>query len=1329
MHILVQGTMKCKLEYFGVDAYEIVIKNYGTVLYEKTFNHSNPEFMLKELYDIQSDNVDISLSYIKDGSKTNLTSQNVSVLNDTTDYYGMIKNVFHIFFISVEEYLIVDFNLIMVEDTLIKKSSEITPILNGASSFKVSAPSRIQQNPLDDCFFFADNKNLLFAEYTGKERTINIYDEHESGIHIEDILPEIERHFEREIELIPKPIVDPLGPRIKDEPWDHVRDEVLNNKNLVLENDIYESMLKEENTVISLAGNSYVKDGGIALAVNEMGVDVQNHMNNVTHLTSHSPLMLNNMLRTTKKLEYNVSNNKIEELESQHKPVFGSIKDVTVYKYIEWKYAFSSFYHGNIDGFIKTLSYKGLDGLLKRSSQVVQDTMDFEEKYKPNTDVVFTEEGDIPSNAIDFNYKGAYSGYNWELFFHIPMTIASKLSRDQQFDEAQKWYHYIFNPTTSETGGRERFWQFKPFYDESCRGIKSLSDCIDNEELIKKWEQDPFNPHLIARLRITAYMKNTVMKYLDNIIAWADMLFRRDSLESINEAVNLYIIAAKILGARPEVVPSRVKPVAQTYSTLEESGFDNLTNAIVEIESFIPPSSKSGGNNNNIKLKSLGTMFYFGIPKNKKLIEYWDTIEDRLFKIRHSMNIDGVERTLPLFQPPIDPGLLVKAAAAGVDISSVLMDIGGASTPPYRFSYVIDKAKQFAEEVRYLGGALLSAIEKKDAEGLAMLRHSHEEKMLDIIEEVREKQCDEALQRKEALKQSKKSAEERLSYFSSRTLTNEYEQEYLDSLESAIEDIKKQTTTETVAAALAAIPDFKIGSPTTVGTTLGGSNLAKAAMAFASAYSSGVSESNIKGTKANAMGGFQRRVDDWEMQKTSTDYEIKQMEREILAADLRIAIANKELESHRNQIENVREKGEFMQNKFSSTALYEWYIDEISSIYFRAYQLAYDMAKKAQKCYEFETGDTTSYIGFGYWNSLKKGLLSSETLIFDLNRLETAYLDNNKRDKYELEKHVSLLTVDPQALLKLQTEGVAEFNLPEYIFDLDYPGHYNRRIKSISITLPCVTGPYHTINCTLRMLKHFTRKQIDTSVSEYYEQGIIEAENVVRSIATSSGQNDCGMFELNFRDERYLPFEGCGAVSQWRIELMPEKKLRQFDYHSINDVIIHVKYTAKEDAVKREDIIDKLKNYVSNTPLSRIFSSRIEYSSEWYQFFNPADEETSTMDYPIRQSSFSYMCRNSRIKVKKLKFYGQFNEADGQDVTLNIQVNGTTQSVTFTLSKLPDKEFHEYTLETQDSVSSSNQLQTFYIDELDSEIQLVTDKKYNRGEVKDIIMAIEYVLE
>ena len=83
-----------------------------------------------------------------------------------------------------------------------------------------------------------------------------------------------------------------------------------------------------------------------------------------------------------------------------------------------------------------------------------------------------------------------------------------------------------------------------------------------------------------------------------------------------------------------------------------------------------PGDSEQGG-----ALLGLGKTLYFCTPRNDKLLGYWDTVADRLFKIRHCMNIEGVVRRSPLFEPPIDPGLLVRAAAAGVDLGSVLNDI------------------------------------------------------------------------------------------------------------------------------------------------------------------------------------------------------------------------------------------------------------------------------------------------------------------------------------------------------------------------------------------------------------------------------------------------------------------------------------------------------------------------------------------------------------------------------------------------------------------------------------------------------------------------------
>src|SRR6202020_1385041 len=50
--------------------------------------------------------------------------------------------------------------------------------------------------------------------------------------------------------------------------------------------------------------------------------------------------------------------------------------------------------------------------------------------------------------------------------------------------------------------------------------------------------------------------------------------------------------------------------------------------------------------------------------------------------------------------------------------------------------------------------------------------------------------------------------------------------------------------------------------------------------------------------------------------------------------------------------------------------------------------------------------------------------------------------------------------------------------------------------------------------------------------------------------------------ELRFEDERYLPFETAGAISSWRLTL--NNVFRQFDYSTITDVVLHVRYTARD---------------------------------------------------------------------------------------------------------------------------------------------------------------------
>lgn len=176
---------------------------------------------------------------------------------------------------------------------------------------------------------------------------------------------------------------------------------------------------------------------------------------------------------------------------------------------------------------------------------------------------------------------------------------------------------------------------------------------------------------------------------------------------------------------------------------------------------------------------------------------------------------------------------------------------------------------------------------------------------------------------------------------------------------------------------------------------------------------------------------------------------------------------------------------DFFRDKYTNEELYEWMITQISQTYFRSYQLAYDLAKRAERCFQYELGISDSgYIQFGYWDSLKSGLQAGERLQLGLRQLENTYLEQNRRE-FECTKHVSLAVVNPVALAQLRSRGSCIVDVPEELFDLDYPGHYFRRLKTVSLSIPCIAGPHTTVSCTLRLIKNMVR--VSTASGTQYE--------------------------------------------------------------------------------------------------------------------------------------------------------------------------------------------------------------------------------------------------
>jgi hypothetical protein len=948
---------------------------------------------------------------------------------------------------------------------------------------------------------------------------------------------------------------------------------------------------------------------------------------------------------------------------------------------------FANHFHPQICALIKALNRDGVSGLLTLQNQRPDDFgTAFWTTYLPTTR--YQPLNSAPKENVDFEDEGAYSLYNWELFFHIPFLIATQLSKNQRFEEAQQWFHFIFDPTAPELPsnpsypGTERFWCVKPFHDRARLGIQTLEELLADsgtfEAQVTKWEANPFKPHLIARMRVVAYMKSVVMRYIDNLLAWGDQLFRRDTIESINEATQLYILAGQILGRRSDSIPARAKAKIQTFRTLDDvAALDSLSNAMVEIESFLAPSfapalAASG------RISRPLTMRYFGIPGNDKLLSYWDTVADRLFKIRHCLNIEGVERSLPIFEPPIDPALLVRAAAAGVDINSALNDIN-AAVPHYRFSVMVQKASELCNDVKGLGGALLSALEKRDAEALALLRSSHEVDLLDAIREIKAQQINEANNTLQGLRKYEDVVTTRQQYYLGRPFMSPAEMGHLELVGSSLILMGAQVGAEVTAAVLHLIPNSKVGAPTTIGVTYGGANAASAVQSFGSVMGTSASILNTIGSLSATLGGYQRRQDDWTHQAELATKELKQVQKQIAAAEIRLAISQHELQNHELQIEHSKEVDAYMRSqKFTNQELYNWMLGKLSGIYFQSYQLAYDVAKRAERAYRHELGlKDSNFIQFGYWDSLRKGLLSGERLHHDLKRMDVAYLDQNKRE-YEITKHISLLAIDPTSFVTLKETGECQISLPETLFDIDYPGHYMRRIKSVSVTVPCVTGPYAGVNCTLTQLNSSIR-HANTPLAGAYGRGdedtrFSDSFGVIQSIVTSHGQADGGLFETNLRDERYLPFEGAGVISTWRIEL--PSVLPTFDYSTISDVVLHVRYTARDGGRNLKQrvteeltaALNSIEESARGKGLARLFSLRQEFPTEWHRLISGANGNGSGGSanfFAITKDRFPFLFTQKEISISAVELYAvpKSNTAINEFPTLDIKLPMATDVV------------------------------------------------------------------
>src|SRR6185312_10212171 len=635
----------------------------------------------------------------------------------------------------------------------------------------------------------------------------------------------------------------------------------------------------------------------------------------------------------------------------------------------------------------------------------------------------------------EFNEQ-TYLGFLWEDEI-IPAEKRERMIREVR--------NVLLNYQLSKASAR--FWQFQPFRTHT---LQQLQDILTDPVQIAIYNNDPFDPFAIARLRIDSFEKTIVMNYLDNLINWGDSLFVQYTWESLTAATMLYVYAYNLLGERPvNVGPCPTQPPTNFQQILDKYKDQpgGIPQFLIDMENFIPV-------NPIVVPGILGKPFndieaYFCVPENAQMLAYWDRVDDRLYKIRHCLDLEGKPLKLPLFAPPINPLELVRATAAGQPGLAVL-EQQRPSIPPYRFANMIIHARTLTDTVISLGASLLAAFDSRDGESLARLRQTQELNILNLTTYTLTKEVENARFTLESLQETANAIKNKQDFYQDLKDRGLSPAEISNLVFSSVALPLNILTgiLQTASGIAYSIP--QVGSPFAM--TYGGIQVGNMLDAAANATGTYAMMADFAAQVSLTVAGYQRREQDWNLQINQAQFEAKQTQKQINAAQAQLDSAQRELEINLVSIEQNKEMSEFLTKKFDTYELYSWIAGRISTLYFQAYKLALDAALAAQSAYRYELVRDDTFVSFDYWDNLRKGLTAGDGLVAALNQMERAFMQNNTRRLLIL-KDVSLASVAPDQLYRLKTTGTCTLNIGEAMYDFDYPGHYCRQIKVVEVAL------------------------------------------------------------------------------------------------------------------------------------------------------------------------------------------------------------------------------------------------------------------------------------
>lgn len=130
-------------------------------------------------------------------------------------------------------------------------------------------------------------------------------------------------------------------------------------------------------------------------------------------------------------------------------------------------------------------------------------------------------------------------------------------------------------------------------------------------------------------------------------------------------------------------------------------------------------------------------------------------------------------------------------------------------------------------------------------------------------------------------------------------------------------------------------------------------------------------------------------------------------------------------------------------------------------------------------------------------------------------------------------------------------------------------------------------------------------------------------------------------------------------ISQWRLELPANPgagEPQQFDYDTISDAILHIRYTAREGGDPlRSAAMEHLTDLITEgkaAGMVRLFSVRHEFPTEWAKFLSqkPDAQDRAELALTFRPEHYPFWSQGHLKNVGEVKLFARRSTEDGDPI-------------------------------------------------------------------------------